>query len=489
MILLLNKKALQTNVWGSAVSYFKRVLGNIEIVPMNTVVPKRNWLKQFQYSIESKSAGAVIDKVSFFEKKMDALTESIILNLSCSDIEGLLREYPGKEIWAVEYHGKNVSFFEGYGIGYFEIASHADTIRVDLVKYDSDNKRHVVESAFYNPHFSACRNFQKMLSTMPKVIVKNIVWGRTEQRELDADSNIGEQPFLKYLTIFYFNIIKKYWAVIANKVFGYYNERWTVAIGQGRILQDGLNSLHIQKMPNGEFWADPFIVEKGGNQYLFFERFPFDKKKGIISVGDVKNGYVHNVRDIIEQPYHLSYPNVFEEDGIYYMIPECSANNRVEIYKSVEFPDKWELFSSGFEGESLVDTCYYKDENGQRWLMASCSWNNIETHNEVFNIYQIDSLRLKKITPHKLNPIFIDSRKGRNGGHIFMEKGKPIRSAQDNRRGKYGHGVSLQQIDTLNINEYLEHPVASVLGCMVDGFDGTHQLCQAKQSFVIDLRK
>ena len=180
---------------------------------------------------------------------------------------------------------------------------------------------------------------------------------------------------------------------------------------------------------------------------------------------------------------------MFEEDGDYYMIPECSANKRVEIYKCTEFPDKWELYSSAFDGESLVDTCYYRDDNGQRWLMASCSWNNVETHNEVLNIYKIDTLKLTSITPHKNHPIYVDSRKGRNGGRIYIEKGSAIRSAQDNRYGKYGHGISLQSIEVLNIDEYAERKVATVLGDMVNGYDGTHQMCQIDGTFVMDLRK
>lgn len=489
MKFLLNKEALQTNIWGSAIAYFERVLGNVEIIPLNTIVPKRRRICRLQHAVESKFAGTITDKVSVFDKKIDVSTENLVLNISCAEIDSVFKNHLGKEIWAIEYHGKNISYFDNCGIGIYEVANNADTIRIDLVKYLSPDNKRIVDSAYYNPHYSACRNFQKILSTMPRIVTKNILNGGYAQIAFEGECQIENPALCNYLKTFYSSIIKKYWTIMANKMCGYYNEQWTVAIGEGSFIHNGLKNLNVQTMPKGEFWADPFIVDKDGARYLFFERFPFDQKKGIISVGDVENGCVHNVRDIIEQPYHLSYPNVFKEDGDYYMIPECSANNRVEIYKCIEFPDKWELFSTGFEGESLVDICYYKDAKGQQWLMASCSWNDVETHNEVFNIYQIDSLRLKKITPHKLNPIFIDSRKGRNGGRIFMENGKPIRTAQDNRFGKYGHGISLQMIDVLNNCEYSEHTVASILGSMVGGFDGTHQLCQSPQSFVMDLRK
>ena len=196
-----------------------------------------------------------------------------------------------------------------------------------------------------------------------------------------------------------------------------------------------------------------------------------------------------NVRDVIEQPYHMSYPNVFKEDGVYYMIPECSANNRIEIYRCIDFPTKWELYSTAFEGESLVDTCYFKDKNGQRWLMASCSWNGVNTHNEVLNIYQIDSLKLNKITPHNNNPILVDSRKGRNGGRIFVENNHVFRVAQNNIFGEYGHGITLLEIKKLTLDEYEEVEVKRHDGKEILNFNYTHQMCQIDDMFVIDLRK
>ena len=487
MKLLVNKEAFQSNIWGSAIGYFNRVFGSIDILPIEGVAPVQKWFHKLQYSLELKFAGSVNDNTYIFDKRVECSTENIVLNLSCQEITKILSTYPSCEVWNIEYHGKNVSFWEVGGIGLFELTSHVDTIRIDFVKY-VQGKRIVVDYAFYNLHYSACRNFQKMLSTMPRIFVRNVC-GEAPQISTYESNKEFKFSYYNYILNFYGSIIKKYWNVISNKLFGYYDERWTVAIGKGSFCRSGARNICVQSMPKGEFWADPFIVEKEGKSYLFFERFPFDKKKGIISVGEVVNGNVCNVRDIIEQPYHLSYPNVFEEDGAFYMIPECSANRRVEIYKCTDFPEKWELYSFGFEGESLVDTCYYKDKDGQKWLIASCSWNDIETHNEVLNIYQIDSLKLNKITPHKNNPVIVDSRKGRNGGRIYEEDGVVIRVAQDNRYGKYGHGVSLQAIEKLTLDSYMERPIASFKGEEIEGYSGTHQMCQIENSFVIDLKE
>lgn len=487
MKLLLNKEAFQSDIWGSAIGFFNRVFGDVEILSIEGVAPGKKWFHKLQYSLELKFAGKINDNADIFEKRFECSTENIVLNLSCQDIKKVISTYPSSEVWNIEYNGENVSFWEVGGIGLSELTTNADTIRIDFVKYVQGG-RFVVDSAFYNPHYSACRNFQKMLSTMPRVFAR-IICGDTPQIPTYESAFVSKFSYSKYILNFYGGIIKKYWAVISNKLFGYYNERWTVAIGNGCFHRDGVSKICVQSMPKDEFWADPFLVDKDGKKYLFFEKFPFDKKKGIISVGEVVNGRVLNVRDIIEQPYHLSYPNVFEEDGTYYMIPECSANRRIEIYKCIDFPEKWELYSYGFDGESLVDTCYYKDKDGQRWLIASCSWNDIDTHNEVLNIYQIDSLKLNLITPHKNNPVIVDSRKGRNGGRIYVEDGVVIRVAQDNRYGKYGHGVSLQAIEKLTLDSYMERPIVSFKGEEIEGYSGTHQMCQIDDMFVMDLRQ
>jgi len=113
------------------------------------------------------------------------------------------------------------------------------------------------------------------------------------------------------------------------------------------------------------------------------------------------------VEDILNLDYHLSYPFIFTEDNEIYMIPETSGNKRVEIYRCVGFPKKWEIYSTGFNGELIADTTYYKDDSGQRWLFLNRIINNFSSN---LFIYKIDSLKLKSIQSHSRNPVIVDSR-------------------------------------------------------------------------------
>jgi hypothetical protein len=49
-----------------------------------------------------------------------------------------------------------------------------------------------------------------------------------------------------------------------------------------------------------------------------------------------------------------------------FLIPESYQNKRLEVYRCTNFPDKWELFSTAFDREEVVDTTYFQDENNQR---------------------------------------------------------------------------------------------------------------------------
>ena len=59
---------------------------------------------------------------------------------------------------------------------------------------------------------------------------------------------------------------------------------------------------------------------------------------------------------VIEEPYHLSYPFLFEFEGELYMIPEKARATRVDLYRCVAFPYQWELVKTLIEGFALADS-------------------------------------------------------------------------------------------------------------------------------------
>lgn len=445
--------------------------------------------QSFQQKLEAKSCGVVINK-GLIEKivysEVVQPDNAIVINL-CGIPANLLKTEFGEtiKIWDVCYHNTHIASLNH--IGEYEQQHNCATIPISLI----ENSKKLIEVAEYPIHFSAVRNYSRVSYSLYFLIIKATM--AESKKTIDyAISDDASYSNLQYLFSFYHNIALKTLHSISNKLFGAYNEQWTVGLSNGSFLIDGISNLKALPMPRNEFWADPFLYyyKMTGKHYLFIERFPFKEKKGVLSCGEIDEDLnVHNMHDILVRDYHFSYPHLIEENGELFMMPECSANRRLEVYRCVKFPDKWELYSTGMEGESLADTVYYRDKNGDAWLFTARCDTNVDLHCTLMNIYKVDSLKFNEVVPHRMNPIILNARFSRNGGRIYEENGKVYRVAQDNTHGRYGYGISVLEITKLSIDEYEEKEVRYQKGEDIPGFIGTHQMCQIDGMFVMDLRK
>ena len=76
-------------------------------------------------------------------------------------------------------------------------------------------------------------------------------------------------------------------------------------------------------------------------------------------------------------------------NGIYYLIPECSESNELNIYKSIKFPYCWEKHIRLFHNKKLADPTLFQDKNNQIWLFVN-TLNKENNYNSQLNIYKID---------------------------------------------------------------------------------------------------
>jgi len=121
------------------------------------------------------------------------------------------------------------------------------------------------------------------------------------------------------------------------------------------------------------FQADPFVVYKNDKYFIFYEELKFEDYHGYLKVAelDSENGTLINDQIILKLEHHLSYPNVFEEKGIFYMIPECADSNRVDLFECTEFPYQWQKKQTLIENISAVDTTPLKTKEGTWYLFTS----------------------------------------------------------------------------------------------------------------------
>ena len=237
--------------------------------------------------------------------------------------------------------------------------------------------------------------------------------------------------------------------------------------------------------PKDRFWADPFIIYKNSIYYVFFEEFVYEKNKGHISFLTIdKNGIYSKPTNILQRPYHLSYPFIFTYNEKYYMVPESSTNNTIDVYECSEFPEKWIFHKTLMKNVTVTDsTLFHKDK---KWWLFTSMTKNQKRENELYLFYSDNPLSDNWI-PHPKNPIISGVKGSRSAGRIFHKDGKIIRPAQDGTKN-YGYGIIFYQINTLNNLDYQEEEVETIYPNWDKKMIGVHSYDKENELTIIDVR-
>jgi hypothetical protein len=237
--------------------------------------------------------------------------------------------------------------------------------------------------------------------------------------------------------------------------------------------------------PKDRFWADPQVIYKDNKYYIFAEECLYSSRKAHISLIVMdENGDYQEPEIVLERPYHLSYPFVFEHNGEHYMIPETSANRTVELYKCIEFPSKWEFQMNLMENARVADAtvCYYKNK---WWMFANVAENDgASTWDELFLFYS-DDLFSNDWQSHPLNPIVSDCKTSRPAGKLFFENDVLHRVSQ-NSSVRYGYGFNILEVTSLDEFNYSEVVVSSVKPNWDKDIIATHTFNRVNSLHIID---
>lgn len=204
--------------------------------------------------------------------------------------------------------------------------------------------------------------------------------------------------------------------------------------------------------------ADPFIVFENGKYFIFYEELYFEKNKGYISVGelDLEKNRLINQRIILEKDYHLSYPFVFKENNIWYMIPESSQNKTVDLYEAERFPYEWKLKKTLLKNIETVDSTFIKKYN--IWYLFTNEKQLGISPNDELSIYYSEDFLNKEFKKLFLNPIISDVSCARMGGKFFLKNNKIYRISQDCSK-RYGYRVNINEILEIDKNNYKEQKI------------------------------
>ena len=414
----------------------------------------------------------------------------LLINLGSHNIPLELIKVSKYGIW--DFLHTDFSSTQQGPVGFSEVLQKKPSIGFTLIKRTGDVQVELIDHAFFNRGWSMVESATIAQEGGVSVLLKNL-----KKLQAGHEFELNSQNFPRYEYPGFLNVLKytvqfyqQVWSKIDQKLaytfWGRRHECWSIFIGRGSFLESSRTGMQPLKMSKDEFWADPFLFKHQGADYVFFENYSFKTKRGKISCGRVKNQELFDIVDVLDFDYHLSYPFIFEENGAIFLMPETSENKRLEIYKAVDFPMKWELYTTAFEGEMVADAFFYNDEQHQKWLFVNKQAAETSQMNSELFIYKTDSIKLENLQPHAQNPVIIDARVARNGGSIFTHKNGLFRPSQRNTDGIYGRALNINRINTLTLDDYEEENIRISEPDFDKNLMATHHLHQIEDLFVFD---
>lgn len=213
-----------------------------------------------------------------------------------------------------------------------------------------------------------------------------------------------------------------------------------------------LGSMHgidwIRLPENGDrFYADPFPFEWQGRYFIFVEELVHANPKGFISVAEYgTDGIFATPVKVLEEPYHMSYPQVFVRDDEVWMIPETGGGRQVALYRAESFPTRWVKHCVLIDDREIFDATLI-EHDGLLWIIGT-ERDGGGSASDTMVVFFADALEGPWV-PHPGNPIVIDKVASRPGGGAIY-KGNDIFLAMQDGTNFYGGGIGLSRIIKLD---------------------------------------
>ena len=230
---------------------------------------------------------------------------------------------------------------------------------------------------------------------------------------------------------------------------------WSIAIYTGLSpfnLDPGppvLTKSHITDIP-ADFVADPFMLRRDHTWYMFFEVMHSETKLGEIGLAtstDALNWTYERL--VLKEPFHLSYPHVFEWQNEYFMLHEMLRADAVCLYKALNFPYDWTRVAELLEGNHADPSLLRFND---RWWLFTCS---PPYQHDTLKLYFADELT-GPWTEHPKSPLIQnDKSRARPAGRILKLGDRLFRLAQDCAL-RYGSSVRAFEITKLTKYNYAE---------------------------------
>ena len=299
----------------------------------------------------------------------------------------------------------------------------------------------------------------------PSIVCRNILsvkdvslFNKTATSTAPIYTSPNDLQTIKYFLI----IIKHKIKTVFKKKSDNNHELWAIGIINNPI-QNLINSVTPPKIkwiepPSNRFYADPFLITKDDNSYIFFEDYSYEKERGRISYIETKDfKTVSDVKPIMDTNFHMSYPFMLEYKGKYYCIPEQHSAGEIVLYEAESFPDVWIKKKTILKNFSGIDPTILR-YNDLWWMFVAN-----QKDNDSSKLYLFYSKNLEgPWKPHKNNPVKNFPRMTRPAGAIIEINDKLIRPAQ-NCSKTYGGSTIFYEIVKLSTEDFKEVFIGELL--------------------------
>ena len=276
---------------------------------------------------------------------------------------------------------------------------------------------------------------------------------------------------------------------------------WTVGIVPERL--DRLTPQRLRELrerivwmpPAGDwcYYADPFAMREGDQLHVFVEHFDYRTKRADLQrlTLDLRDGRWGAPEPVLRQPFHLSYPFVFEDEGQVWMVPESSQAEEVALYRAVDGharSTRWERVRALLPARA-VDASLLKHD-GRWWMFYALIGPDKQDQREL-HVAFADSLQ-GPWTPHAANPVRSAHDGARPAGTPFIDAQGHVTLPVQDSRTSYGGAARWVRFDRLTPDtvEVRALPETFTGDLAHDGFaSGLHTMSACGEFTLIDVKR
>jgi len=257
-------------------------------------------------------------------------------------------------------------------------------------------------------------------------------------------------------------------------------------VARGSIA--GLPLTWLPPMGSFRFLADPFGHWRDGLLHVFVEAYDYRVRIGAIEVlrYDADLTLVDRAW-ALREPWHLSYPIVWEAEGTTWMLPEAHRSGGLTLYRAVDFPTRWEpACRIDLDHVAIDATPLWHD--GLWWLFYSPASGK---RDRTAALHVAFAERLTgPWRPHPLNPVRHDAASARPGGTAQAIDGHVMLPVQD-CSATYGGAIRPLWFDRLDPSraEMRAGPPIGGGATLAPYSEGLHTLAAAGEVTLIDAKR